>query len=208
MITLYHGTSARHLPSILKSGLQPRGFHKNSNWAGKIISKKDFVYLTDAYPVYFAWAAAKADEDLVIIRVEVDEKQLYPDEDYIALCLKTHDPFCKNIPLDEIGEMINLEDYRRNWVESLKFNGKVAIKGVTSKQITGHIVIKHDDMNAILATGGDSVPSPLPYKILGGQYRQVIGVMFENGVEAAVQFVRSERERQYKDVLEKGEMVI
>jgi hypothetical protein len=32
--------------------------------------------------------------------------------------------------------------------------------------------------------------------------------MFENGVEAAVQFVRSERERQYKDVLEKGEMVI
>lgn len=208
MITLYHGTSVKHLEAILRDGLQPRKVHGNSNWAGKIASKKDFVYLTDAYPVYFAWAAAKADEDLAIIRVEVDEKQLYPDEDYIALCLKTHDPFCKNIPLDEIGEMTNLEDYRKNWVESLTFNGKVAIKGVTAKQITGHVVIKHDDMNAILATGGDSVPSPLPYKILGGQYRQVIGVMFEKGVEAAVQFVRSERERQYKDVLEKGEMVI
>ena len=145
---------------------------------------------------------------MAVIQVQVDEMKLYPDEDYIALCLKTHDPFCKNIPLEEIGEMTNLEDYRKHWVESLMHNGKVAIKGVPAKQITGHLVIKHDDMSTILATGGDSVPSPLPYKILGKQYRDTIRMMFEKGTEAAVAWLRSEREKQYQDVLAKGDMIV
>jgi hypothetical protein len=185
MITLYHGTSARHLPSILKSGLQPRKVHGNSNWEGDIQSKADFVYLTDAYPVYFALAAAEIGEDLAVIRVEVDERILFPDEDYVALCLKTHDRFYKNIPITEINAMIDLYNYRQFWVESLKYNGKAAIPFVRPEAITGHVVIDSDDMQTILATGGDSVPMPLPYQLLGEKYRQILEEMFRSSPKQA-----------------------
>lgn len=185
MITLYHGTSARHLPSILKSGLQPRGFHKNSNWAGDIESKAGFVYLTSCYPVYFAMAATKGNEDMAVIRVEVDENKLFPDEDYIALCLKTHDVTFKNVPLLKINAAIKLSKFRRFWVESLKNNGKVSIRSVPAKQITGHVIIEHDDMQTFLSTGGDSVPSPLAHMIYGEKYRQILEVMFTSSPKEA-----------------------
>ncbi len=198
MKTLYHGTSAKHLEAILKKGLLPRSAHGNSNWEGDIESKAGFVYLTDAYPVYFAYAAAKENEDLAIVRVEVDEVKLFPDEDYVALCLKTHDPFFKNIPLTEINAMIRLEGYRKYWVESLKFNGKVAIRKVPSKQITGHVIIRSDDMNTILATGGDSVPTPLPYKLLGSFYRETIEEMFRSSPQQAAEM---HRKKMYGDMV-------
>jgi hypothetical protein len=187
---LYHGTSTRHLPSILKHGLQPRKIHGNSNWKGDIESKPDFVYLTDAYPVYFAFSVAAGKHNLAIIRVEIDENDLFPDEDYLALCLKAHDPFFKNVPLSMINPAVNPADYKQYWVQSLEHNGKAACKGVGPKAITGHVVIPRKRLDIILATGGDAVPSPLPYKIMGHMYRNLIAEMFSKGPEAAMESYR------------------
>ena len=49
---LYHGCSVENLRSILLNGLRPRGYTK-SNWR-KTPSRSDMVYLTAAYPFYFA----------------------------------------------------------------------------------------------------------------------------------------------------------
>jgi hypothetical protein len=85
---LYHGTSARRLHAIQRHGLLPRRTTGESNWSGNVASKEGFVYLTDACPVYFAVEAALAAEstpaDLLILKVDVDEGRLYPDEDFIA----------------------------------------------------------------------------------------------------------------------------
>jgi hypothetical protein len=49
---LYHGCSANDLLSIMTNGLCPRS-DKKSNWK-KNPSRPDMVYLTVAYPFYFA----------------------------------------------------------------------------------------------------------------------------------------------------------
>ena len=59
---LYHGTTARHLHAIQQHGLLPRRITSESNWSGNVPSKEEFVYLTDAYPVYYPVGPAFAVE--------------------------------------------------------------------------------------------------------------------------------------------------
>jgi hypothetical protein len=187
---LYHGTSIRYLREIIKNGLLPRNETGNSNWEGDIKSKTGFVYLTTAYPVYFAMAICKEKEDLVIIEVNVDTDELYPDEDYIAQCLKKHDPELKHIDLKEINPLVELECYRKYWKDSLERNGNVCIKGVEPGGITRFQTIPHDDMFLIMATGGDSAPIPMNYFICGEYYRECIRVLFDDGIDKLKEFVR------------------
>ena len=67
-IRLFHGTSQKHLNSILKKGLMPRG-KKPSNWE-EYPSANDRVYLTRSYAIFFAIQSAHlTDTDPVIIEV-------------------------------------------------------------------------------------------------------------------------------------------
>ena len=79
---LYHGTSLKNLLKILSNGsITPR--KGKGNWSKGFISRKGFVYLTDTYPLYFAYTAAKGKDKPVILEIEVDESEIYPDEDFI-----------------------------------------------------------------------------------------------------------------------------
>lgn len=72
---LYHGTSSRHLETILEHGLVPRG-NAPSNWTAA--SSAERVYLTNAYAMYFAQASRKdSSEDLVVVEIDTD---LLPDQ--------------------------------------------------------------------------------------------------------------------------------
>ena len=72
---LYHGTSSRHLETILAYGLVPRG-DAPSNWTAA--SSAERVYLTNAYAMYFAQASRKdSSEDLVVVEIDTD---LLPDQ--------------------------------------------------------------------------------------------------------------------------------
>ena len=61
LITLYHGTSARHLPSILENGIQPKKFHKNSNYDASNSSNSELVYLTNNLGYYYAFGTTMLD---------------------------------------------------------------------------------------------------------------------------------------------------
>ena len=83
-IRLFHGTSKKHLDSILRRGLQPRGTNP-SNWED-FPSAPDRVYLTRSYAIFFALKSAYlTNTDPVIIEVDVEDN-LVADEDYLAQC--------------------------------------------------------------------------------------------------------------------------
>lgn len=191
---LYHGTSSRYLKSILENGLLPRNESGVSNWKGHVVSKEGFIYLSDAYPVYFACQATKADDDLLIIEVEVEKQDLYPDEDFVARWMKYNFPRFAKMPLAEINSYVDMEA-KQNLAEiSLQLNGNVAIKSVPSHRICRHVIIpfsskesRRRTIMSVLSIGGDSCPITMNYKILGPMYRNCIQVLFDEGLEVATQ---------------------
>jgi hypothetical protein len=81
---LYHGTSAKNAHLAAFEGIHPRGKHGRTNWKRTVESNPDAVYLTDAYPLYFAINAAKDDDDYAVIQLDtekLDQLWLVPDED-------------------------------------------------------------------------------------------------------------------------------
>jgi hypothetical protein len=139
---LYHGTSERHLHAIQRHGLLPRRMTGESNWSGKVASKKGFVYLTDAYPVYFAVGPALGAEcapaDLLILKVDVDEDRLYPDEDFIAWALTD---VIQGVRQEEMNPFIDPRAHKGVWHLSLQYNGVVCTPEVLPERILDHRVI-------------------------------------------------------------------
>lgn len=185
---LYHGTSSKHLKSILEKGLLPRNLSGNSNWHGDIQSKDDFVYLTTAYPVYFAFCAAKKKEDLLILQVDVDANDLYPDEDYVALFLQQHFPRFAKMPLEKVNPFVDMETHKFMWIDSFKNNGKVATKKIPPENIKGHVILRRkEDFGAIMSLGADSSPTPIAYQIMGMAYFNAMKALFSGGIKAALE---------------------
>jgi hypothetical protein len=188
---LYHGTSERHLPAIQRHGLLPRRRTGESNWSGNIASKEAFVYLTDAYPVYFAVGPALAAEgalaDLLILRVDIDEDQLYPDEDFIAWAM-THG--IQGVRQEELNPFIDPRAHKNDWRQSLECNGVVCTPEVTPERILDHCVIRRSETELIDELGLEPMPTPMNYRLMGSHYRQCIEALFEQGPEAVLSIVR------------------
>jgi len=69
---LYHGTNSLFVEKCLKTGIAPRGF-KKTNWKD-YPSRSDLVYLTDAYPFYFAICATKKkNQNPVVLEIDADQ---------------------------------------------------------------------------------------------------------------------------------------
>lgn len=86
---LYHGTSLRNLIRILAEGhIRPRPKDDKGNWGHTYVSHEGLVYLTDTYPLFYAYQACKDNDKPVILEIEIDEGELYPDEDFIRLVME------------------------------------------------------------------------------------------------------------------------
>lgn len=173
---LYHGTSSRHRDAIEREGLRPRhATGRASNWSGPVESKAGFVYLTDAYPVYFALAAAEADEELLLVKVEVDEAQLYPDEDFVAYAMSgSHGEHSR-----ALIATIDPAEHQALWRESLAQNGIACTPSVGPEGILAYRSLGLDEWPRILELGGDASPTPMNYRLLGGRYRRGVEALFE-----------------------------
>ena len=126
--------------------------------------------MTIAYPFFYGGNAAKEnDSKAVVIRVEVDEKDLYPDEDFIIQVLKQQG--------NDIEKIDSIEDYKDNGLNSLKHMGNVAVKPDKIKVLD----MKEFDITEMCIWCDPSM-SIMNFKILGGYYKSLVNNWY-NGRE-------------------------
>lgn len=173
---LYHGTSTDYLDQILNEGILPRKVTQHAgNYGEEVPSPENLVYLTSAYAVYYAHGAAKAKgSNPVVFAVEADESDLYPDEDFIADCLRrAGQGEWKQLRKDRHPYLY--EDY---WRESLDHNGVVCTHAILPEQILDHRIIPRGETNLLFALGMDALPSMDNFTIYGALYRDCMAALF------------------------------
>jgi len=162
---LYHGTSEENAKMIMKEGFTSG---KSYNW--EVRSKSGFIYLSLAYAPFYAMTTKLNKNKLALIKVEVDENELYPDDDFLMLCLG------KQIYTQKDLDNVNIEMYKRLWKESLKFLGNISVK--TDKvKILG--VRFFDGKELIMVC--DPLIAPINFKIMGKYYIKLTEFIFNGG---------------------------
>ena len=130
---LYHGTSEKHLQSILKHGIIPRSISKKSNWKHTIESNAKLVYLTECYAGYFAICSCKKNEKLLIVEIDIsllDEIKFRPDEDAIAQILVQRSGTKESLISLTKEIRKNYKYYSHFWQESLRVLGNCSYEGI------------------------------------------------------------------------------
>ena len=174
---LYHGTSGRHLHSIIRNGLQPRGPGKKGNWKHTVESNPHCVYLTDAYPVYFALQATRGSYSAIIVEIDTNllpnPLALLPDEDVLEQTGREYD--------DVKGDMlVRTRWYRKNifrwangetWKKSLGVMGTCCFYGKIPPEAITRIAIIPPEQCGKVGLWWDASISLMNYRILGGLYQ-------------------------------------
>lgn len=160
-LILYHGTSEKKARKIEKEGFVP---DKTYNW--KVKSKKGFVYLSVAYAPFYAMNHST--RKLALIKVEVDTKDLYPEDDFIMCAIG------KRSYNQEQLNLIKLEGYKHHWKESLRFLGNVAVKP-DKVRIIG---VRYFDGRGLLMKC-DPVICPENFMVLGDYYKRLSEWIFQ-----------------------------
>lgn len=174
---LYHGCSAKDLRSIMTNGLRPR-LDKESNWK-KNPSRPDMVYLTVAYPFYFALCH----EGLAGV-VEIDirglnRKKFFPDEDFLTNLFALKDG--KELDPQEQGEIrVMLHTYGDYWKESVRFQGNCCYRGTILPSFISRYCIFDPKARPELAAEMSDDPSInlTNYAFKGKAYRRLVAWMF------------------------------
>jgi len=175
---LYHGTSGKHLESILEDGIQPRGRRKG-NWK-EFPSRKDMVYLTNAYAPFFAIQGTNGKQKALILELDsgrIDEENLYPDEDFIAQAI-AHQKGCsiKDVH-DEVRS--SLELYQHHAMLSLERLGNCSHKGkIPNLALTRYCLVDCANRADLSIMSMDPSISLANYKFCGEKYRSVISWLF------------------------------
>jgi len=164
-IELYHGTSVESADLIMQHGFKDRVGAGKGNWEKRVLSKAGFVYLTTAYPFFFAMNASKG-KMASVVKVSVDTDDLYPDEDLFFF--KFGNMF--KVSAKDLLDMKHLAD------ESLQLFGNVAVKP-EAVEVLGRRDFKVGEMMYF----SDPSISPINYKILGGYYRKLTDTWWDGG---------------------------
>jgi len=190
---LYHGTDSKNLESILRTGILPRKSTGNQVYQGAFASNPEFTYLTWWNPVAHAYSI---DENSpVVIKVDVDEADLYPDEDFIerVLFLKTGKP---GDPAE-----IDITQHKDEWLQSYKLFGNVAIRSVPPERIVDHVVLDPADFEYHCGLGaqGNQMVANLKddFNLIDGvtvkKCAKRINMLFSHGWEAVKKDILKER---------------
>ncbi len=187
---LYHGTSSKNLSKILSEGLLPKELTKHPGyWQGSIVSKPNLVYLTTAYPVYYAQHAAITDNvDLALIRLKVDMHNLYPDEDFVARMLWLADH--KQNDLLTYNAIADPFIWKDKWQACLNETGSVCTPNIASSEVDDYVIVNKDDRELIYQLGADAALTPMNYKLLGTYYQLGIKALFDMGRTSALEIIK------------------
>lgn len=160
----YHGTSEKNAKQIEKEG-----FKTDIKYNWNVKSKRGFVYLSLAYAPYYAMNTKYNKEKLALIKVEVDTKDLYPEDDFVMSKL-----FFKTKYTQKDIDKINLKQLKHFWKESLKWVGNVAVKPNKIK-ILG--IRYFSGKNLICKC--DPVVDYVNYMMMGDYYKELTAWIFE-----------------------------
>jgi hypothetical protein len=174
---LYHGCSAKDLRSIVMNGLCPRG-DKESNWE-KNPSRPDMVYLTVAYPFYYAVCHEGLAGVVEIEAGELDRTRFFPDEDFLTNAFAKHERRQLDPQRQEKARLL-LHTYGSFWKESVRFQGNCCYQGTISPRYITRYCIFHPTARPELAAevSGDPVINLDNYSLKSKSYRQLVAWMF------------------------------
>lgn len=167
---LYHGTSERFLDSILSNGITPRGKTK-SNWSCE--SRSDLIYLSVAYPFYFAFSALKEEEKVVVIEIDskkLDVDKFLPDEDFLGQLYGIE----KTIEFRD-----NLELYSNQYEDSLNNLGNCAYYSIIKPScISKYVIFDWKKRMTLSIEMLDPTISILNFKFTGNKYIDMVKWFF------------------------------
>lgn len=176
-IRLCHGTSWQHYENICRYGIRPRG-EAPSMWPD-CPSHPDRVYLSNAYSFHFAASAAGHKEDLLVVEVEVDIDDLYPDEDYLAqaapeaTCNIYPDIIDRTKYFRDMISRINPLQRRELAIISLSAIGNVSHHGILSPERIRRVAkIPADKVSMIILREFDPTITTMNYRFMGKTYRE------------------------------------
>lgn len=179
---LYHGTSAKYLARVLREGLKPRGT-KPGVWADTSPSRPDAVYLTAAYPLHYALAAAGHTHDRVVFEVDtakLNPFRFVPDEDCLEQATRGNRP--EGCPEDVAGATLWIRDRLHNhaatetWQLSLKHLGNCAYLGsIPPDAITRYAVIPK---SWPVLRWSDPTITLANFRFMGPYYRKLSALIF------------------------------
>jgi hypothetical protein len=175
---LYHGCSVENLRSILLNGLCPR-LEKKSNWK-KAPSRTDMVYLTVAYPFYFALSHKGTVAVVEIDTKGLSRKRFFPDEDFIALVLSRQDE--KELDAVHGTSRDSLDAYQDRWKLSLGYLGNCCYQGTIPPECITRYCLFNPKARPELAAEmrDDPLVNLTNYAAMGQSYRRLVAWMFED----------------------------
>jgi hypothetical protein len=182
---LYHGTDARHLESILTRGILPRSETGNIVYQEPgFASNASFCYLSRWFPVAHAYSIE--DVTPLILRVDVDPDDLYPDEDFLERLhfMKTGKP---GRPED-----FDIAQHKELAAQCLRVFGSVAVRRVPPSKILGYKVLDPADFDyhcGIGAQGTQLIQNPstslhVTTSSLPVKYMRRLELLFASGWDA------------------------
>lgn len=180
---LYHGTSARHRAAILRNGLVPRGRRK-SNWTHSVVSASDRIYLTDSYPIYFAFSATTpgVKEDGMVIEVDTDmmnDHRFVPDEDALEQATRGRDQIPGSMKERTVRYRELAPMYSQFADESLYALGTCAYMGAIEPQHISRLAIITHDKLVELSLRFDPTITIVNYHFCGERYREATQWLFD-----------------------------
>lgn len=199
---LYHGTSSKHLPSILEHGLLPRRYAA-SNW--EAASSADRVYFTNAYGMYFSQAACRGtNADLVIVEIDTDLlpdlSRLQADEDcawfmwqHGAIGKEFHPPLGMDDKYDQAMHFSKLlgtlSECGLGYEQSLEFLGNCSYEGSIPREAITKIVRYSAARGPWWVSFHDPIISPMNFRFHGSEY-QATQLVVADRLEEARQVIQ------------------
>ena len=150
---------------------------KKSNWK-KAPSRPDMVYLTVAYPFYFALSHKGLAAVVEIDTKGLSRKRFFPDEDFIALVLSRQEE--KELDAVHGTSRDSLEAYQDRWRLSLGLLGNCCYQGtIPASCITRYCLFDPVARPELAAEMRDEPLVNLTnYAAMGQSYRRLVAWMF------------------------------
>lgn len=187
--TLYHGTSALALASMVRDGIRGRAHHGITNWKATIESNEETVYLSDAYALFFAVNAERGNEGGAILEINtrgLDPRLFQPDEDFLEQASRGHPVIGGPSWLSESKDMQRRTRWFRKHAKmipfarvSLECMGTVGYAGVIPWKAVKRVALLSHEQLMHASIIWDPTISTLNYKFVGERHRRAMRSIFD-----------------------------